>query len=199
LEDGGSSETIAWTAQQNARTRSVLDGLPLRAPLARRFEEILGIDSIGVPVVRGGRAFFTARLGSAEQASLYVREGTVDRVLLDPAALDANSLITIDWWFAGPNGRYIAFGLSSHGDENSVLHVLEVERGERLAEAIPHTRFCSVAWFPDERGFYYTRHPDGGAYDARAYRHVLGSPHTDDECVFGEGRKPEETLTFDLE
>jgi prolyl oligopeptidase len=199
LEDGENPATIAWTAEQNARTRAVLDGLPHRERFAHRFEEVLAIGTLGVPQVCGDRAFFAARHGAAEQTSLYLREGTAnaaDRVLLDPVALDPSGLVAIDWWYASPLGTYLAFGLSSRGDEHSVLHMLDVERGERFGEAIPDTRYASVAWFPDESGFYYTRHPPGAAYDVRAYRHVLGRPWTDDELVFGEGRKPEETITL---
>jgi prolyl oligopeptidase len=198
LEDGKDPQTIAWTTAQNARTRMALDALPLRDRFARRFEEILTIGTIGVPEICGDRAFFTARHGIAEQASLYVREAAGDRVLLDPAELDANCLVTIDWWFSSPLGSYVAFGLSSRGDEKSVLHVLDVRSGARLGEAIPDTRFCSLVWLPDESGFYYTRHPPGGAYDLRAYRHVLGTAFEEDERIFGEGRKPEETISLVL-
>jgi prolyl oligopeptidase len=199
LEDATDPATIAWTARENARTRAALDALPDRARLAARFEALTRIDSQGVPLVRGGLAFFTARRGDSDQPVLYVRDALgVERSLLDPAGLDPTGLTALDWWYPSPDGRYVAFGLSQGGDERSRLKVLEVECGTRLVEDIPDTRHCSLTWLPDESGFYYTRYPAGGDYDVRLYRHELGAPWAADPLVFGEGRKPEEWTVVSL-
>ena len=192
LEDASDPATIAWTARENARTRAALDALPDRARLAARFEALTRIDSQGVPFVRGARAFYTARRGDGDQPVLYVRDELAERSLLDPAGLDPTGLTSLDWWYPSPAGTYVAFGLSVGGDERSRLHILEVATGRRLSEAIPDTRHCSLAWLPDESGFYYTRYPAGGDYDVRVYRHALGADAATDVLVFGEGRKPEE-------
>ena len=196
LEDASDPATRAWTAEQNARTRRALDALPLRAGLAERFDDLLRVDSIGVPEARGRREFYAARRGSSEQAVLYLREGGNDRILIDPAAEDPRGLPALDWWYPSPLGTYVAFGLSSSGDERSTLHVLEVATGRRLPDAVPDTRYSSIAWRPDERGFFYTRYPPGGNYVARAFEHALGAPWESDPCVFGDGRSAEETLSL---
>jgi len=198
LEDAADPRTVAWTAEQNARTRAVLDALPGRAALERRFDELLAIDTLGVPVAAGGRVFFTARRGRSRQAVLYVREDGCDRVLLDPAAMDATGLTSLDWWYASPAGKHVAFGLSTNGNERSTLGILDAATGQRSGEAIPDTRYCSLAWFPDESGFYYTRYPAGADYDGRLYRHVLGTPWANDEKIFGDGRAAEDMLDVRL-
>ncbi len=198
LEDASDPATIAWTARENARTRAALDALPDRARLVERFEALTRIDSQGAPYVRGSRAFYTARRGDGDQPVLYVRDGSGERALLDPAALDPTGLTSLDWWYPSPGGTYVAFGLSVGGNERSRLHVLEVATSRRLSEAIADTRHCSLAWLPDESGFYYTRYPAGGDYDMRVYRHLLGAEPTADVSVFGEGRKPEEWTNVEL-
>ncbi|GAC1302867.1 MAG: prolyl oligopeptidase family serine peptidase [Vulcanimicrobiaceae bacterium] len=198
LEDAADPRTIAWTAAANARTRAALDAVPGRASLASRLDELLACDVVGVPAVRGARAFSMVRRGRADQAVLVVRAGAQERVLLDPLALDPAGLVAIDWWYPSPHGALVAFGLSRDGDERSTLHVLDVATGERLSEAIPDTRYCSLAWYPDETGFYYTRYPAGGDYDVRAYAHALGAASATDALVFGEGRKREEMLSLEL-
>ncbi|MBD5653923.1 MAG: S9 family peptidase [Candidatus Eremiobacteraeota bacterium] len=197
LEDANDPRTVAWTAAQNARTRELLDGLPARPGLMTRFAALLEADALGIPVEREGRIFFTARRAGADQASLYVREAAAERVLLDPLAFDATGLTTIDWWFASPLGNFVAFGLSQNGDERSTLHVLAAADGGHLGEAIPDTRYASLAWLPDESGFFYSRRI-GGDYDIRLFRHELGSPWESDPLVFGDGRKREETLSVNL-
>src|SRR6202162_1803967 len=192
LEDGKDPRTIAWTLAQNARTRATLDTVPRRAALVRRFADLLEIGTLRVPVERGGREFFTSRRGRQDQAVLYVREEGVDRILVDPVALDPSGLTALDWWFPSARGRYVAYGLSRNGDERSTLHVLDVEGAAPFGETIPYTRYCSLAWLPDESGFFYTRYPAGSDYEQRVYLHVLGAHWTDDELIFGAGRPAEE-------
>ncbi len=197
LEDATDARTIAWTAEQNARTRAALDAVPGRARLTQRLDTLLRTDAVGVPVVRAGLAFFMARRGDENQASLRVRADGVERKLVDPAALDAQGLTAIDWWYPSPSGALVAFGLSRNGDERSTLHVVETVTGVLRDESIPDTRYSSVAWSSGDSEFYYTRYPAGGSYDVRVYRHVLGTPHAADELVFGEGRKREDMFGLD--
>jgi prolyl oligopeptidase len=166
--------------------------------LAERFAAALAIGFVGAPAVRAGRAFFMRRGGEQDQAVLAVREGGSERVLLDPAALDPSGLTSLDWWYPSPQGRFVAVGLSHGGDEHSTLHLLDVERFEMLGETIPDTRYCSLAWRPDEKAFYYTRYPPGGDYGIHLFSHELGTRWQDDALVFGEGRDPEEYLTVAL-
>jgi len=145
LEDGKDPRTVAWTAVQNARTRATLDALPRRAGLVRRFADLLEIGTLGVPVARGERQFFTSRRGRQDQAVLYVRETGVDRVLLDPVGLDPSGLTALDWWYPSPKGNLVAYGLSRNGDERSTLYLLDVARAAPVGETIPYTRYCALA------------------------------------------------------
>jgi len=183
---------------QNARARAALDELPGRAKLVRTFGELLEIGMLGVPQARGGREFYVARRGRQDQAVLYVREAGVDRLLLDPTALDPSGLTALDWWYPSPQGTYVAYGLSRNGDERSTLYLMNVAAGKTSGETIPYTRYSSVAWLPDETGFYYTRYPAGGDYEQRVYRHALGAAWQDDPLVFGEGRAREDILSARL-
>jgi len=192
LEDGKDPRTVAWTAVQNARTRATLDALPHRAALVRQFSDLLEIGTLGVPVARGARQFFTSRRGRQDQAVLYARENGVDRILLDPVALDPSGLTALDWWYPSPLGNLVAYGLSRNGDERSTLHLLDVARGASFGETIPYTRYCALEWLPDESGFYYSRYPAGADYEQRIYLHVLGAHWTDDLLVFGADRPAEE-------
>lgn len=198
LEDDGSPTTRAWVDAQNAYTRNVLDRLPERERVRRRLEVVLTIGTLEAPVRRGGRAFFTRRAGHENQPRLYVRDAAGERVLLDPNTASAAGTVALDWWYPSPDGRLIAFGYSDHGDEESTLYVLDVDRVTLLAERIPRTRFCSLAWLPDASGFYYTRHPRPGEvppgeerYHRKIFLHHLGADPAGDPLIFGEGMPAE--------
>src|SRR3546814_4011869 len=82
------------------------------------------------------------------------------QVLLDPADASGEVTSAIDWYSPSPDGRLIAFGTSTGGDERSTLRIFDVPAGALLSDELPHTRAASVAWLPDGSGFAYTRYPD---------------------------------------
>jgi len=190
-----------WTDQQNALTRRTLDAVPGRQALTDRFWQLYEIGSLGVPVPRhhghARRYFYTRRDGKQNQPVLYVRDGIdgADRALVDVNALAADGTRALDWWYPSDDGALVAYGLSADGSEESVLRVREVATGRDLPDEIAGTRACSLAWFPDGKGFYYTRYPDPGSvpageekYHRGVFRHKLGGDTAADEKLFGAGR-----------
>src|SRR5688572_3931809 len=84
LEPVGAPEVQSWVSEQSAYSRRVLDALPTQAELTRRFTEILYLDAISAPEVRGGQQFYTRRYKTKEKSILMVRpEGGAERVLID--------------------------------------------------------------------------------------------------------------------
>lgn len=114
-------------------------------------------------------------------------------VVLDPAALTGDVTATIDWYEPSPDGAVVAFGLSTGGSEQSTLRLLDVATGELLADEIPDTRACSLAWERDGGAFVYTRYPAGDEYRRHIRRHVVGAPAGDDEVVLGPEDLPDPT------
>jgi prolyl oligopeptidase len=208
LEDGDSPETRAWVEAQNEFTRSVLDGLPQRSAIHARLDTLLTTGAVTTPVLRGARRFYQRRDGRMDQPRLVVRDGPdgAERTTIDPNTLSASGLVALDWWYPSESGRRLAFGLSEGGTELSTLYVMDVEGGEKLElERIPYTRAASLAWLPDDSGFYYTRYPEPGSvpegdelYYRRVFFHPLGKDWRLDREIFGAGRAREDWPNVDL-
>lgn len=199
LEDGDDPEVRAWSSAQNERTRAVLDALPDHG---RWHAAVLGLLRPGVaggPSIAGDRLFSLDRWGDLEQAVLVVRsvDTRVDGPapeLVDPVKLSGgDTTATIDWYEPSPDGALVAFGLSTGGSERSTLRVVSVPSGELLADEIPETRACSLAWEPGGGAFVYTRYPDDDEYHRHVRRHVLGEDPAGDEVVLGPDELPEPT------
>ncbi|HKV76125.1 MAG TPA: prolyl oligopeptidase family serine peptidase, partial [Gemmatimonadales bacterium] len=193
LEDGNSDEVRAWTDAQNALTAAWLERSPARSAIQSRLESLLTIGALGTPTPVKGRYFYQLREGTQNQPVLYVRDGLngADRVLIDPNAIDAAGTTALDWLFPSEDGALLAYGLSQNGSEESELRVLEVETGKDLPDRISRTRAASVAWLPDQSGFYYTRYPAAGtipegeeAYHRSVYFHRLGASPDTDELIY---------------
>ena len=204
LENPDDPDTRLYVEQELAYTRSILDPLPGRDKIHARLSQLLAIGTVGAPQVGGSYYFHTRREGNQNQPVLYVREGQngalnePDRVLLDVNKLAADGTIALDWWYASDDGRYVAYGTSPGGSEISTLRVLETASGTLLPDSIERTRAASLAWKPDNSGFFYTRYPKKGdvpegqeVYYRRVFYHALGGDPAHDPLIFGEGRDPE--------
>ncbi len=161
MEDTANPDTQAYVSEELAYTRSLLDPLPGRDKINARLSQLLTIGSITAPQLGGGYYFYTRREGKQNQPVLYVREGLngADRVLIDPNQLSSDGTVALDWWFRSEDGKFVTYGTSASGSEESTLHVIETATGKVLPDTIERTRFASIAWKRDSSGFYYTRHP----------------------------------------
>ncbi|MCW2776640.1 MAG: Prolyl oligopeptidase, partial [Frankiales bacterium] len=191
LEDATSPQTRAWAAAQEALVREHLDALPGRDRLRDRLTALLGTGSVGVPAWRAGRAFSTRRDPGQEHAVLHVREpdGT-SRPLLDVVALDASGATTLDAWAPSKEGRLLAYQVSTGGDEESLLSVLDVDTGEVVDGPLDRCRYSPVAWLPGEEAFFHVRRlapdqvPAGEEqFHRRVWRHEVGTSPDDDVLV----------------
>jgi prolyl oligopeptidase len=193
--------TDEWITWQSMRTRTALEGWT-RPEMSQRLGQLLRIGVISGAMTYGSQVFFSRREGDREQPALFVRplaarrgEAVEDRLLVDPLTLGpGGDRVALDWYFASPTGRYVAFGISSHGDERSTLRVIEVAGGRVLEDAIEHCKWSDVAWLHSEEGFYYRRYPSLGepdfdasrpdTYHARLFFHRLGTAPATDALVY---------------
>jgi prolyl oligopeptidase len=198
LEDGDASQTRQWSAAQDRLAREHLDALPGRDRLATRLTELLDTGSVGAPAWRDGRPFWMRREPGQEHAVLLTRDADGrERVLLDPTALDPSGGTTLDAWAPSKEGRRLAYQLSTGGDEESLLHVLDVETGAALDGPVDRCRYSPVAWEPGGEAFFYVRRlapsqvPAGEEqFHRRVWRHVVGAEPSTDELIWGEDLDP---------
>jgi prolyl oligopeptidase len=207
LENPADADTRLYVEQELRYTRSLLDPLPGRDKINARLSQLLEIGTVGAPQLGGKYYFHTRREGNQNQPVLYVREGLneKDRVLVDVNKMSSDGTVALDWWYASDDGKYIAYGTSANGSENSTLHIVETATGTVLPDTIEHTRFASLAWLNDSSAFYYTRHPRKGevpegeeVYHGKVFFHRIGSDPAQDPYIFGEGRNPQDSPNITL-
>ncbi len=196
LEEGDSTRVKAWIEAQNRHAEAVIDAIPQGEVLARRVAE-LAITSTtrSSPLLAGDTLFYLRHTPPQPQPVLVAQpwpEGEA-RVVVDSGSADGGTAITGFW--PSPSGRYLVWGTAEGGAELTTLHVLDLARNRRLADALPWagggTTPAGVAWDADERGFVYVRFPPPAKartveqFHAALVHHRLGEKSERDRVVFG--------------
>ena len=202
LEDTRAPEVRSWLARQNLRTRAYFDGLPAAARVRERVRELVATHAVDYLSLSGKQGRFVAlKRAPPLQQPVLVRLETLDDLsgeqpIVDPNALDRSGSTSIDWFVPSPDGRLVAVSLSQAGSEMGSVHVYEVASGKALPDLVPRvnggTAGGSLAWAPDDSGFFYTRYPRPGeradsdlGFFEEVWFHPLGSDGTADRYELG--------------
>jgi len=197
LEDTTAPEVVAWMKAQNDYTRSVLASIPGRGPLLDRIKALDNAgDVVSALQVWGGRYFYFKTQPGSDNRKLYVRDklNAPERLLVDPEKLTQadGKHFSIDYFQPSLDGKYVAYGISVGGSEESILHVIESASGKVLPDTIDRAQFGQPNWLPDH-SFFYTRTqklkadsaPTAKYQKLRCYHHVLGADADKEDAVFG--------------
>jgi len=196
LENPTTAETRSWVTAENAVTEAFLARIPKRAAIKDLVTRAWNNPKVEPPFVGGERVFFDENSGLENQSVLYVqdRPNTTPRMLLDPNAFSQDGLIAVVDQAASPDGRYLAYAVSTQGSAWRVVRVRDTKSTQDVGDEVRGTRGGPLAWTADSRGFFYTR-SDGGrlppptnplAPDGKdqVYYHRVGKPQSDDRMMF---------------
>lgn len=186
-------EVSAWDEAQDGYTRKMLDNLPGRKALEARLTPLMEIGTISAPIMRGNRYFYSQREGDQNQARVYMREkfDGERKLLLNPDELDSSGLTTISWYVPSENGKLMAYGTYRAGDENSTLHLFDVDGRTTLPLVIPG-KVGAISWLPDNSGFVYRNLQDvKNPYSGQVMFHKMGTDVARDVQLFRQFTKEE--------
>ena len=191
LEDNEKDEVQTWLKGQKVATDDYLNNFSYRDKLRKRFRKLFSQDTVGIPISRQGRYFFTERKGNQEMYVLYVQEGLNGkrRVLIDPSTLSKDKTITLGYWDPSRDGKLLSYQLSKSGNDKESIHIMNVDTGKDLKDSIPDDLYTGAStWIKDGSSFYYSRSsknvPKGEEkYHNKIYLHKLGDDYLEDRLV----------------
>jgi prolyl oligopeptidase len=201
LENTDNPMVRAWSEAQNARTRTFLDVLPVRARIHDRLMALLSKTSpsyVGL-YPADGKIFATYAHPPKQQPMIAVLGPDADpataRIVVDPNQLNPSGTTAFDWFVPSPDGSKLAVSLSDNGSEDGTLHIFEVATGKDSGLRISGVQFAtgggSAAWSRDGGGVYYTRYPgpeapaDRQHFYQQVYYHRVGTDPASDIYVAG--------------
>jgi prolyl oligopeptidase len=195
MENLDSAALKTWVQAENAVTDDYLAKIPVRGWIDKRLTELWNYAKETTPVeVAGSRIFFRRNAGLQNQSVLYVQDSVSakPRALIDPNALSPDGSIALADFEPSPDGRYLAYGLSSGGSDWETIHVLDVQTGKQLSDSVRWVKFSNTAWTNSDGGFFYSRYPqpptndeiNQQVVDQKLYYHALGTPQSADELIY---------------
>ena len=184
LEDQTSPETRAWIDKQNAYTDQMMASAPDREKFAARIKQLLDVEQVGTPVVRGGRYFYSKRGIGQDQFRVYMRESAngPDILLFDPETLDPKHTTTIGLVDVTHDGKNLAYFIRHGGADEIEVHFYDVDSRKDVGAILPTARYFGVSLTPDAKDVYYTRYMGKEQYVY--HRAVAGG---DEQNLFGKG------------
>ena len=200
LEDLESDATADWVRRQNEVTESFLSGIPERAAIRERLEQVWNHDKLGLPWKRGDLLFYHRQDGLQNQAVLYVASNLDDepRTLLDPNTLSDDGTIALGPTVVSPDGKLLAYALQESGSDWMDWCVRDVATGGDLDDRITWSKFSAASWTKDGKGFFYSAYDapaegkafEGANFNQRLFYHFVGTPQSADVLVFEEPEHP---------
>ena len=172
MEDVKSPRAQAWMLAQGEATRALLDRIDQRADIEARLSELRrsGGDSVRSVMRLGGeRIYYLKRAVGENQFKLVMRQGLAgpERVLVDPKVETDRTKVphAINHFSPSWDGRYLAYGMSAGGSEQSSLYVLDLATGNTVAGPVPRV-LTAVHWLPDSRGLLFNQLKEMASGDA---------------------------------
>src|SRR5271156_199887 len=209
LENTNDTEVAAWMKAQNDYTRAGLARIPGRDRLLDRLKALDNAASVVSALqVWGGRYFYFKIEPGSDNRKLYVRDSAaaVERLLVDPEKLTATDgkHFSIDYFQPSLDGKYVAYGISPGGSEESTLHLVESSTGKLLSVTIDRAQFGHPSWLPYGSCFSTRSQklppdapPTAKYQKLRCYLHVLGADPDKEPAVFGYQVSPQVKVTGD--
>jgi prolyl oligopeptidase len=200
FEDLKDPDVAGWIKAEGDYAKAVLAKLPGRATLLKEIQERGDAASARISSLQvvGAKVYYQKRLATDNIFKLYVRDGFggKERLLVDPEAIESKEgeHYALDYYAPSPDNRFLAYGISPAGSEDSVLRVIDLATGKETGDVIDRAQFGSPSWLPDG-GLLYTRlaklPADAPAADKyqnqRVYVHRLGENPDGDTPLFGAG------------
>jgi prolyl oligopeptidase len=200
LEDSKASDTLAWVSDQNRMAQAWLQDIPERGAIQAHLARVWDFEKCSAPIKAGRNFFYTFNPGTWNQEALFVtsKPELPGRILLDPNVLSHEGTVALASISPSPDGRFLAYGLSSSGSDWQVLKVRDVATGLDLPGEIPWCKYSPAAWKQDGSGFFYVNYdaPRKGEEftmpnrNPRVWFHKLGTPLIADQVIYERPDEP---------
>ena len=156
------------------------------------YDEIVGRivkDDESVPVFYNGYWYYSRFEEGKEYAYNCRKKGTMNAeeeiMLNQPQLADGHSYFAIGGSSVSPNNEMIVYGVDTVSRREYTLNFKNLSTGEMLEDKIDKTSGGAV-WANDNKTVFYTKKDPQTLRQNRVYKHIIGTPESEDVLVFEE-------------
>ena len=188
--DAQTSEVVAYLEAENAYKKTVM--APTEALQTKLYDEIVGRikkDDESVPVLDKGYWYYSRYEEGKEYPFTCRKKGSMDadeEVMLDQSAMaEGHNYFAVGGRSVSPDNNLLVYGVDTVSRRQYTLYVKDLTTGELLEDRIPETT-GGATWANDNKTLFYTKNDPMTLRSFQIYKHVLGTPVSEDVLVFEE-------------
>lgn len=188
--DQQTQDVLDYLNAENAYTQDVMKETEefqknLFAEMKGRIKE----DDESVPYKYNGY-FYITRYEKGKEYPIHARKKetleAAEEIMLNVNELaEGNTYYSASGLSVSPNNKILAFSEDKVSRRQYTIRFKDLETGEFLAETIPNTT-GGVAWANDNNTIFYTKNDPATLRASLIYRHILGTPVSEDKLVYEE-------------
>lgn len=180
-------EVLAYINAENRFTESYFQNTNnLQEELLEEFERNIDPNDKGAPFYMDGNWYQRENLAEKDYSIFYKLDGENKFIFLDENERALNkSYYNLATWQNSPNKELLALSEDFVGRRNYQITFRKNKDNSFLEEKIENTD-GSVIWSNDNLYIFYVRKDDKTLREYAVYRHKIGTPTTEDECIFEE-------------
>lgn len=160
--------TLAWEAEQDARTSAMLEATPGREALSQLLDSLPSGRWASAPWHAGACWFDATEPAAGSGIALRARDSRsgFESLLFDPSAEPGRSLR--DFW-PSPDGTKVVVAVLHGSSEAGELRLVDTASATQFGAPDLYTTLTKVAWLPDNLGYYF----NGVAFDGPQMRGAI--------------------------
>ena len=183
------ARTNEWLLTKSHETQKILNALPWKASVVKRFNTLTAYDS--QPVIWniqyvGDNCFYLKETENHPYNRLFVKDRLgKEKLLVDPPV--GYGIYT---FYPSNDGKYVAYAISENGSEISAINVINVKTRAHLPDSISGITVPNLVWTNDNASFFYHRNDLADSDNRKSgteelYLHRLGINIEKDLAIFG--------------
>ena len=146
-------------------------------------------DDESVPVFFNGYCYYSRFEEGKEYAYNCRKKGSMDaeeEIMLDqPKLAEGHPYFALGGSSVSPNNEIIVYGVDTVSRREYTLNFKNLSTGELLEDKIDKTSGGAV-WANDNKTVFYTKKDPQTLRQNKVYKHIIGTPESDDVLVFEE-------------
>ena len=186
-------EILAHLAAENDYTKAQLQHTEaMQEDIFQEIKARIEKDDNSVPTKKGDY-YYSRQMQGENEYPIYVRstdfKGSNLEVLLDVNELaKAHDYYQVSGLSASPNGKILAYGEDTVSRRVYTVQFKDIAGNSLLDDKLEGTN-GGIVWGNDNKTVYYIKKDPQTLLGYQVFRHVLGTPQTNDEMVYEESNK----------